>query len=49
MKPLVDLTVNGGSFIVKRIYRINSLCHNFARTICIYVFESVKPTGCDRR
>jgi Aromatic amino acid lyase len=21
------------------------LCHNFARTICLYVFESVKSTG----
>jgi hypothetical protein len=25
------------------------LCHNFARTICIYVFESVKSTGWKRR
>src|SRR5262245_51857257 len=29
--------------------RIRLLCHNFARTICHYVFESVTSTGKDRR
>src|SRR5262245_11320356 len=28
--------------------RIRLLCHNFVRTICHYVFESVKSTGSNR-
>ena len=39
--------IQGADWIIIYDFRTGcvSLCHNFARTICHYVFESVKSTG----
>jgi hypothetical protein len=48
---VTERIVGGGQFVghYGRLEHRHLLCHNFARTICLYVFESVKPTGWNRR